>query len=96
MDAVLSELIADLSRSHIQGLFDIGAVSINGEQTDSKKYKARAGDVVDVTVPEPETLKIEAQDNKEITHIPVTLKKKELEYVQEHIFPICDACNIAN
>lgn len=62
MDAVLSELIADLSRSHIQGLFDIGAVSINGEQTDSKKYKARAGDVVDVTVPEPETLKIEAQD----------------------------------
>ena len=28
MDAVLSELIADLSRSHIQGLFDIGAVSI--------------------------------------------------------------------
>lgn len=62
MDAVLSELIADLSRSHIQGLFDIGAVSINGEQTDSKKYKARAGDVVDITVPEPETLKIEAQD----------------------------------
>lgn len=62
MDVVLSELIADLSRSHIQGLFDIGAVSINGEQTDSKKYKARAGDVVDVTVPEPETLKIEAQD----------------------------------
>jgi len=62
MDAVLSELIADLSRSHIQGLFDIGAVSINGEQTDSKKYKARSGDVVDVTVPEPETLKIEAQD----------------------------------
>lgn len=62
MDAVLSELIVDLSRSHIQGLFDIGAVSINGEQTDSKKYKARAGDVVDVTVPEPETLKIEAQD----------------------------------
>ncbi|ASS41086.1 RNA pseudouridine synthase [Eubacterium minutum ATCC 700079] len=62
MDAVLSELIADLSRSHIQGLFDIGAVSINGEQTDSKKYKARAGDVVDVTVPEPETLKIEAHD----------------------------------
>lgn len=62
MDAVLSELIADLSRSHIQGLFDIGAVSINGEQTDSKKYKARAGDVVDVTIPEPETLKIEAQD----------------------------------
>lgn len=62
MDAVLSELIADLSRSHIQGLFDIGAVSINGEQTDSKKCKARAGDVVDVTVPEPETLKIEAQD----------------------------------
>lgn len=34
MDAVLSELIADLSRSHIQGLFDIGTVSINGEQTD--------------------------------------------------------------
>ncbi len=62
MDAVLSELIVDLSRSHIQGLFDIGAVSINGEQTDSKKYKAVEGDVVEVTIPEPRELDIEAQD----------------------------------
>jgi len=58
----LTELIEDVSRSHIQNLFDLGGIRVNGEQCQVKKYKASEGDVIEVSVPDPVKLAIEAED----------------------------------
>ena len=58
----MTELIEDVSRSHIQNLFDLGGIRVNGEQCQVKKYKASEGDVIEVSVPDPVKLAIEAED----------------------------------
>ncbi len=58
----MAELIEELSRSHVQNLFDIGGVSVNDIQCTVKKYKAKVGDVVKVSVPEPQKLEVEPQN----------------------------------
>ena len=52
VDKALSNLLPDLSRSALQRLLESGAVTING-QTAAKKEKVSAGDVVELTVPDP-------------------------------------------
>lgn len=59
---MLAELIDELSRSHAQRLFDIGAVRVNSVQCDMKKYKVKSGDRIEVSVPEPKKLEIEPQN----------------------------------
>lgn len=53
LDVVLSLVIEEASRSHLQKLIEIGMVQVNGETGTSKKYKVKDGDVIRVTVPEP-------------------------------------------
>ena len=60
IDLVLSLLLAETSRSFIQKLIEGGSMTINGQLCTSKKYKVSEGDVVEITVPEPEELVIEA------------------------------------
>lgn len=62
IDSVLSLLLPDTSRSFIQKLIEGGNLTLNGEVMTSKKYKVSAGDYVTIDVPEPEMLKIEAED----------------------------------
>ena len=62
IDLVLSLLLAETSRSFIQKLIEGGSMTINGQLCTSKKYKVSEGDVVEITVPEPEELVIEAED----------------------------------
>ncbi len=62
LDVVLSLVIEEASRSHLQKLIDIGRVEVNGETGTLKKYKVKAGDVVKVTVPEPVRLNIVPED----------------------------------
>lgn len=62
LDVVLSLVIEEASRSHLQKLIDIGRVEVNGEAGALKKYKVKAGDVVKVTVPEPVRLNIVPED----------------------------------
>lgn len=62
LDLVLSLSLPDTSRSFIQKLFEKGNILINGKTCTSKKYKAVAGDLVEITIPEPVDLKIEAED----------------------------------
>ncbi|MCI2062895.1 MAG: RluA family pseudouridine synthase [Eubacteriaceae bacterium] len=62
IDLVLSLSLADTSRSYLQKLITRGLVKINGDVCSSKKLKVETGDVVRVTVPEPEELKIEAEN----------------------------------
>lgn len=61
IDSFLSDKIEDCSRSAIQKLVEIKSITVNGN-TVSKNYKLKAGDVLKVTVPEPEELDVLPQD----------------------------------
>lgn len=62
IDLVLSLSLTDTSRSFIQKLFERGNILVNGKPCTSKKYKVAAGDLVELTIPEPVDLKIEAEN----------------------------------
>ena len=61
IDKVLTGLFNDYSRSQIQLWLKDGAVSVNG-QVVKANYKVKKNDEIVITVPEPETLSIEAED----------------------------------
>ena len=58
MDAVLSELIEEASRSYLQKLIEDGSVLLDGKPVRSKKEKLRSGQRVDVFFPLPAALEI--------------------------------------
>ena len=62
LDVVLSFSVPEVSRSFIQKLIENGAVLLDGAVCLSKKEKVKAGQTVAITVPEPELLKVEAED----------------------------------
>ena len=62
IDSVLSLLLPDTSRSFIQKLIEDGNLTVNGKSCTKKKYLTTAGDRVELRVPEPEQLKIEAEN----------------------------------
>lgn len=62
IDLVLSSALAETSRSFIQKLFEKDKISVNGKLCDSKKYKVKAGDLIEITIPEPEMLEVAAED----------------------------------
>lgn len=62
LDVVLSLVIEETSRSHLQKLIEIGRVEVNGEPGTSKKYKVKAGDTIRVTIPEPVHLNVIPED----------------------------------
>ena len=62
IDLVLSLQLQEVSRSFVQKLLEKGAVTVNGKVCDSKKYKVNQGDEIEITIPEPEELKVEAEN----------------------------------
>ena len=58
LDAFLSEQDLGLSRSALQRLLEEGQILVSGRPV-KKNYKTRSGDVIDVTVPEPEPVDIQ-------------------------------------
>ncbi|QOX62536.1 RluA family pseudouridine synthase [Anoxybacterium hadale] len=62
LDLVLSLLIEETSRSHLQKLIEQGKVTVNGAVNNLKKYKVNTGDLVTVSVPEPVLLDVAAED----------------------------------
>jgi 23S rRNA pseudouridine1911/1915/1917 synthase len=62
IDKVLAALMEDASRSFIQKLIADGHVLLGAEPCLSKKEKVACGDVITVTVPEPEVLSAEPED----------------------------------
>ncbi len=62
IDSVLSLLLSETSRSFIQKLIEGGGMTVNGQLCTSKKYKVSEGDIVEITVPQPEELVIEAEN----------------------------------
>ena len=61
LDAFLSDSEAGLTRSAAQKLLENGAVLVNGNPG-KKNYKTRPGDVIDVTIPEPEPVELVPED----------------------------------
>ena len=59
---MLSLSLPDTSRSFIQKLFEKGNILVNGKPCTSKKYKVAASDLVEITIPKPVDLQIEAED----------------------------------
>ena len=60
LDVVVSEL-AGLSRSAAQKLIDSGEVLVSG-QPETKKYTVKCGDEIEISIPEPEELNVEAEN----------------------------------
>lgn len=61
IDKLLATKIEGLSRSFIQGLFEDEKVKVNGKLAKSK-YKVKAQDNIELDIPEPEELKVEAEN----------------------------------
>lgn len=61
IDKVLNECFNDLSRSYIQKLLDEAAVTVNNKIIKAN-YKLRENDLIKIIIPEPEELKIEAEN----------------------------------
>ncbi len=60
-DKYLSEVLTDISRNFIKGLFDKGNVLIN-DKVAKAKQKLVSGEKVLISIPEVEELKVEAED----------------------------------
>ena len=58
IDAVMSEEIAELTRSHAQKLMEQGLVQCNGKVLTKPSTKLKVGDILEVTIPEPEPLDV--------------------------------------
>jgi pseudouridine synthase, RluA family len=58
LDMVLSLVMEETSRSHIQKLIEGGSVQIDGRLCNSKKQKVKAGNLVRILIPEPEILDV--------------------------------------
>lgn len=77
IDAFLSSETDELSRSSIQRLIEEGAVTVNGAVCDSKKYKVREGDKIEIAIPEPKQLDALPQD------IPI-----DIVYEDDHLLVV--------
>ena len=61
LDAFLARQELNLSRSALQKLLEEGAVTVNGSAA-RKNYKTKAGDRIELTIPEPEPLELQPED----------------------------------
>ncbi|MBF2014095.1 MAG: RluA family pseudouridine synthase [Rivularia sp. T60_A2020_040] len=62
LDSYLSQKKTDLSRSRIQQLIEQGNVELNGEVCHSKKVAIKAGDLIILTIPQPEPLELRSEN----------------------------------
>jgi len=62
LDRILGEELKEVSRSYVQGLIKEGRVTLNGQVMARKNHIPQEGDVVEVSLPEPRPLMIEAED----------------------------------
>lgn len=61
IDVYISRFRDDLSRSQVQKLITDGKVTVNGKNIKSN-YRLRGKDIIDIEIPDPEPLDIEAED----------------------------------
>ncbi len=62
LDVALSENIDDVTRSYCAKLIEKGEVTVNGKTVSKSGYKLGVGDVVSVTVPDPQPIDAQPED----------------------------------
>lgn len=62
IDALIAEMLEDISRSRAQQLIGQGLVTLDGETLSSKKLKPEKGSLVEVVLPDPEPLDVLPED----------------------------------
>ncbi len=63
IDAYLASVTDNsLSRTYIQKLMEQEQISVSGNVEKSKKYKVKAGDILELTIPEPESLDVSPEN----------------------------------
>ena len=62
LDFLISNEIADMSRSRIQGLIEDGQVTVNGFVELSKNKKIKTGDIITINIPKPEVLSVKPEN----------------------------------
>lgn len=62
LDQFLATELSDLSRSYIQKLIECENVLVNGKTCTTKKYKISEHDKIEISIPEPRELSIEAEN----------------------------------
>ncbi|MCJ7550457.1 MAG: RNA pseudouridine synthase, partial [Anaerolineae bacterium] len=60
VDRYVAAALADLSRTAVQRLIEAGAITVNGRAV-QVSHKVQAGDVISVSVPEPEPVALLAE-----------------------------------
>ena len=58
IDALIAEMLEDISRSRAQQLIEQGFVTADGKELTSKKLKPAGGVLIEVTLPDPEPLDV--------------------------------------
>ncbi len=61
LDKFLSEKIEDITRSYVAKIIEEGGITVNGKVAKAS-YKLKEGDELNVNIPEPEELMVEAED----------------------------------
>lgn len=61
LDKSLTENVNDLSRSRAKNLIEDGLVLVDGQKKKAK-YDVKAGEVIQVSIPEPETINVEPEN----------------------------------
>lgn len=61
IDKYLSDILEEKSRSFIQGLIEKGKITVN-DKIPKSNYKVKVFDNIELELPEPEILKVEAED----------------------------------
>jgi 23S rRNA pseudouridine1911/1915/1917 synthase len=62
LDKALSFSLPETSRTYLQKLIEMGMVAVNGATCYSKKYLVKQDDLLEVNLPEPETLNVVPED----------------------------------
>lgn len=62
LDIFMANSLEEYSRSYLQKLISDGLVEKNGIRTNKKNVRLKTGDVIRLTIPEPEPLEVAAQD----------------------------------
>lgn len=62
LDRYLAQHLADLSRSRLQQLIELGLVQVNGDVCTSKKATVKAGDRIQVDIPAVQPLELKAEE----------------------------------
>lgn len=78
LDSFVSEIMADLSRSLVQSLIKDGKVLVAG-QTAKASYRVKAGDEVQVEIPQLQAIKLEAQN----IDLPIIYQDEDLVVVDK-------------